>query len=68
MQVALDEEQRTTTTLCVERDEVQNRAKIWEQDLMVPCVDYHHFQDSFNRLTLRFIDLQVRIQECYPNF
>jgi hypothetical protein len=35
---------------------------------MVLRADYCHLQDSFNRLILRFVDLQVRIQERYSNF
>jgi hypothetical protein len=61
MQTALDEDQRTVTTLCAKRDEAQNRARIWERDLMILYKDHRRLQASFNRLTLRFIDLQARI-------
>jgi hypothetical protein len=47
LQAILDEEQRTMTTLRGERNEVQNRAKIWEQDSMVLRADHCRLQDSF---------------------
>jgi hypothetical protein len=68
MQAALDEEWRTVTTLHGERDEAQNRARIWERDLMILCKDHRRLQASFSRLTLRFTDLQARILEEHPEF
>jgi hypothetical protein len=47
--IALSEEQRTVTTLRVERDEAQNKARISERDLMVLCKDHRRLQASFGR-------------------
>jgi hypothetical protein len=41
LQTSLDEDQRTVTTLRAERDEAQNRARIWERDLMILREDHH---------------------------
>jgi hypothetical protein len=56
------------TTLHVERDDSQNRARIWERDLMILRKDHRRLQASFGRLTLRFTDLQARISEEHPGF
>ena len=54
--------------LRAERDDVQNKARICEWDLMVLCKDHCCLQASFGRLTLRFINLQARISEEHPDF
>jgi hypothetical protein len=41
LQAALNEEQRTVTTLHQERDEAHDSARIWERDLLVLCRDRH---------------------------
>jgi hypothetical protein len=56
------------TTLRAERDEVQNRARIWERDLMILRKDHRRLQASFSRLTLWFTDLQGRISKEHPGF
>jgi hypothetical protein len=68
LQAALDEEQRTSATLHHERDDAQNSVRIWERDLLVLRGDHCKLQDNFGKLTIRFSDLQLRIQEAHPDF
>jgi hypothetical protein len=55
-------------TLCRERDEAQNSARIWKRDLFILRGDHRRLQISFSRLTLQFTDLQATIQEDHPKF
>jgi hypothetical protein len=68
LQATLNEEQRMVATLHWKKDEAQNITKIWKQDLLILCEDHCLLQASFSRLTIKFIDLQARIQEDHPDF
>jgi hypothetical protein len=68
LEAALEEEQRTVATLRRERDEAQNNTKIWERDLLVLRGDHRLLQASYQRLLLRFANLQYRIQQEHPDF
>jgi hypothetical protein len=57
-----------STMLHRERDDAQNSARIWERDLLVLQGDHRKLQDNFAKLTIRFSDLQLRIQEAHPDF
>jgi FtsZ-binding cell division protein ZapB len=68
LQAAVDEEQRTVTTLRRERDEAQSSTRIWERDLLVLQGDHRRLQDLFSRLTGRFANLAIWIQVDYREF
>jgi hypothetical protein len=57
-----------SATLRRERDDAQNSVRIWGRDLLVLRGDHRKLQDNFARLTIRFSDLQLRIQEAHPDF
>jgi predicted nuclease with TOPRIM domain len=56
------------TTLHGERDEAQNRARIWERDLVILHKDHRRLPASFSRLTLRFTNLQAKVLEEHSKF
>ena len=68
LEKTLEDEQRRSVTLGRKRNQGQHNAKIWEEDLGIIRGDLCKSQQKFQWLIDRFVDLQFRIREAYPDF